>query len=43
MTMPTVQAKEHNEKQDYVGGERDKDIIFAAFFRVGYATDTLCR
>ena len=39
MTAPTIQAKEHNEKEDYVGGERDEDIISAAHCGVGCGTD----
>ena len=38
MAMPTGQAKEHNENQDYVGGERSGDIEPVGFYRVGPGT-----
>jgi len=37
------QAKEHNEEQDYVGGEDDEGIISAAFWDVVNDTGTLRR
>jgi hypothetical protein len=43
MTAQTVQAKNHNEKQDYVGRERGNDIMTAAVVCVEYSTGALRR